>query len=403
VRLLVLDDERGMAAFLATVARDRGWAVETAPDVEEFRRKFMAAIPDAVMLDLHLGKEDGVEQLRFLADRRFRGAVVLLSGFDARVLAAARTCGESLGLEVVAALEKPIRIGRLRQVMREIETALGGDRTETPTPPAAAESGFSPAEILAGVTAGELLLYLQPIVRACDHRLRRFEALCRWRHPRRGLVAPDRFIPEAERDRTVIAALTEWVVRSAIDYHRRLAAAGHNVPVSVNLSGVTLRALDFPDWVSGLVAGAGIPPAGLAFEVTESVAVSDPGAIAEVLARLRLKGFAVAMDDFGTGFSSLTALQTMPYSELKIDKTFVAGLPRSGEARSIVNSVVSLARNLSLDCVAEGVETAETATLLRHMGASGLQGYHFCRPLGFDDALRWAEERSTHASDGRTG
>ena len=401
MRLLVLDDERGIVALVATVARERGWDVDTATDETEFRGLFAIARPDAAMVDLQLGSQDGVEQLRYLSEAGFAGAVVLMSGFDTKVLSSASQFGTSLGLTVVEALAKPIRIARLREVLADLEARLEAvpaapDAAATP----AAETVVTADTVRRAIEADEMVLYLQPVVNALTHRPSRLEALIRWRQPDGGIVMPDSFIPIAEQDDATIDALTFWVIETALDHHRLLAARGHDVPISINISGRNLRGLDFPDRVAVLLNRSGLPPSSLVLEITESVAVADPGRILSILSRLRLKGFELAMDDFGTGYSSLKALQQMPFSELKIDKSFVVGFPGSPESMSIVNSVVTLARNLNLTCVAEGVETPEAATMLGRLGAGWLQGYHFGRAMPIDDAIAWLDARAALPDNG---
>ncbi|HLY57238.1 MAG TPA: EAL domain-containing response regulator [Stellaceae bacterium] len=388
MRLLVLDDERGIVTFIATVARDRGWTVDTAITETEFRANFTANPPDAITLDLQLGRADGIEQLRFLRTVGFEGPIVLLSGFDARVLESARQLGESLGLFVSAALEKPVRISRLREVLGVLEGEVGQTSAGSRSRDAAPADAITADAVLSGLSLGEMDLFLQPIVGSLDREIRRYEALIRWHHPELGTVTPDSFIPAAEQDEATIDYLTFWGVKTAVDKYRRLAERGCEAPISVNVSGVNLRDLDFPDRVAGLVEQARLPHSAICFEITESVATSDPGRTIDILARLRLKGFALAMDDFGTGYSTLKALQKMPFSELKIDKSFVLRLPNA-DSMSIINSVVGLARNLNLECVAEGVETAEADIALSRLGASSLQGYRFSRPLPIDGAIEW--------------
>lgn len=388
MHLLVLDDERGMSQFIAFVARDRSWIVETTTSETEFRGLYQARRPDAVMLDLQLGTADGVEQLRFLSDDRYSGSVVLISGFDARVLASAQQLGESLGLFVAAALTKPVRRARLVEVLEVIERRLppkAADATAANTMPPLhkpAAMSFQAGAVAEAIRGGQMELHLQPILSAADLAIMRLEALIRWRHPELGMIPPDSFIPVAEREEAVIDQLTMWVIETAIEQYRRLAALGIVVPISVNVSGVNLHTLDFPDRVVALVEKAGIPFSGLAFEVTESVAMRRASEVTDILTRLRLKGFALAMDDFGTGYSSLKALRQMPFSEIKIDRSFISDVLTSRDSYAIVKSVIALAR----------VETGEIAALLADLGATGLQGYLYSRALPLSEITKWIQD-----------
>ncbi len=388
-QLVVFDDEAGISKNIARLAHDQGWIVRSSATVEDFHALIEAGHPDLVMLDLMLGSADGVQELRYLAAAGFTGGVALLSGFDPRVLASAKSLGESLGLRMMATIQKPFRANQIREILREASAGIDTARTPSPkTPSQARLPDFTPGEIAAALADDHMRLYLQPIHSTMDRTITRFEGLIRWHHPTRGVIPPDQFIPLAERDNSVIDHLTMWVIKAAIVQYRHLALLGKAIPISVNVSGVNLDALNFPDRVVALVEGSGVPPSGLVFEVTETVAMHEPRTTTDILTRLRLKGFGIAMDDFGTGYSSLKILSQMPFSEIKIDKSFVAQVISSRDSFSIVKSVIDLARNMGLECVAEGVETEETAWVLSKLGATSLQGYLFHRPLHFEDILR---------------
>ncbi len=386
MRLLVFDDDPMIVQLVADVAGQSGWSVETATREAEFRTRFAAGSPDAIMLDLQLGASDGIQQLQFLHRHGYTGVVALMSGFDTRVLAAAQQVGQSLGIRIAAVMEKPARVARIRAVLREIETVAAMLPDPPPTAPPAArtrDEAITPALIAAALGGGEMELHFQPIVAAGGRSVCGVEGLIRW-HRHGGLVRPDAFIPIAEQDEAVIDQLTRWAVTSGVDCYRRLAALGLAVPIWINISGMNLHSLDFPDEVAALLERAGVPSDAIGLEVTESVAMRDLGAAAVILTRLRLKGFALAIDDFGTGHASLEALRQMPFSSIKINKSFVDHLQSSPDAHAIIKSIVDLAGSLGLTSVAEGVDSAETARLLTELGVACLQGYYFSHPLPFD-------------------
>jgi len=395
MHLLVLDDEERVASFIVAVAEGAGWTAEATMDERAFHASFRRTLPDLVMLDLQLGSSDGVEQLHFLQREAYRGDIVLVSGFDRRVLAAAEQLGTSLGLAITGVLQKPARAAQVRSY-------LGGkeqNASEAETPPPAAERAqggagrLSPAEVQKALAQGEMKLFLQPVVSSETGTISKFEALIRWPHPALGMLLPERFIPIAELDDNVIDDLTMWVVREAISHQRRFRNGHSGLPIAINISSANLRHLDFPDRVATLVLESGSPVSSLCFEVTESVAMKDPHATVDILTRLRLKGFRLAIDDFGTGYSSLKALREMPFSELKIDKSFILDVAESRDSYAIVKSVADLARNLGLESVAEGVETAVLARVLSALGVPSLQGYYFARPMPLEEALVWMSDR----------
>jgi EAL domain-containing protein (putative c-di-GMP-specific phosphodiesterase class I) len=390
MRLIVLDDSAAITEFMAAVARIRGWEPRTATQAEEFREMVRASPPDAIMLDLQLGKSDGVEQLRFLHKLDYIGPIILMSGFDARVLASARQIGDSLGLKVVAVVEKPARAARIHEVLAAIE------RQPRPTAPTAVRQAMkvdaraiTVRDIATAINAGHMELHLQPIIAAIGRGVTRAEALIRWRDPTRGLVAPDQFVPVAESDEVVIDHLTMWVAEAATLLYRQLAERGSMVQICINVSGQNLRSLDFPDRMIGLCERMAVPPDALGLEITESVAMHDLDATAAVLTRLRLNGFPVAIDDFGIGHSSLAMLRRMPFSTVKIDKSFVSDMHTSSDSLTIVRSIIQLAHDMHLTTVAEGIESSSAAGLLTELGIDGLQGYYFSKPLPFDEFTEW--------------
>jgi EAL domain-containing protein (putative c-di-GMP-specific phosphodiesterase class I) len=164
--------------------------------------------------------------------------------------------------------------------------------------------------------------------------------------------------------------------------------------VAVNISARNLNSLEFPDHLQDLVAGIGWLPSALTLEVTESAATANPAISNDILARLRLKGFRLAMDDFGTGFSSLKALLNSPFSQIKIDKSFVGSMLTSRDARVIVKSVAALAQNMGLKTVAEGAETRAVVDQLLDFGVDSVQGYHISRPLPAAQLTGWLREWS---------
>jgi EAL domain-containing protein (putative c-di-GMP-specific phosphodiesterase class I) len=209
------------------------------------------------------------------------------------------------------------------------------------------------------------------------------EALVRWAHPERGLLAPDVFIALAEQSGQM-RDLTRWIIDAALERARAWRDAGHDLRLSVNISVPDLLDVGFPGEVTAALAKHGVDPCGLILEVTETSIFSDRTRIGDVLGRLGEIGVGLSLDDFGTGYSSLLHLKTLPVSEVKIDRGFVAGMREDATDREIVRSTIQLARNLGLDAVAEGVEDEETWQAVRDLGCTMIQGYHLARPLPAD-------------------
>lgn len=245
------------------------------------------------------------------------------------------------------------------------------------------------AELRKALQDGQLSLRFQPKLRMRDGKLIGAEALLRWEHPDLGPVSPAEFIPIAERSGS-IGALTRWVLETAITECRLWEEAGLVLAVSVNLSPADLLDRELPWLVADCLRGRDLGASRLIVEVTEEAIVRNFKQAVAVLEQMRQAGVRVSMDDFGTGYSSLAQLKRLPIDELKIDRSFVTGLPAAETDCAIVKAVISLADSLGLSLVAEGVETAEAWAWLRRQGAGIAQGYAISRPLVGEEFLRWA-------------
>ena len=232
----------------------------------------------------------------------------------------------------------------------------------------------------------EFMLYYQPQVELASGRIVGAEALLRWRHAERGLIAPGQFIPIAESS-GLILPIGDWVLREACRQNRAWEQAGlPRISVAVNLSALQFQRVDLLDEVSQALAAAGLRSDSLELELTESILIQNIENTLRIVERLRLLGLRLAIDDFGTGYSSLSYLQKLAVHTLKIDQSFVQGLvsDASGSA-AIIRAIIQLAHSLKLITVAEGVETAAQLAFLREQGCDQVQGYYFSRPLPADD------------------
>lgn len=232
----------------------------------------------------------------------------------------------------------------------------------------------------AAIAGGELRAHYQMLVSAHGRSVRGVEALVRWQHPDDGLLAPGIFLPVVENT-ALIGALTDWVLEEALRQCAAWRAAGWVVPVSVNLSVNLVSDPALPERVSAALARHGLPGHLLTLEVTETAIMNGAAPVAEVLAELRRHGVRLAVDDFGTGYTSLALLKNFRFDELKIDRSFVSGVRTDQNDSAIVRSVLGLGHLLGLDVVAEGVEDGETANWLAEVGCDALQGFHFAHPV----------------------
>ncbi|HEX3804274.1 MAG TPA: GGDEF domain-containing protein [Solirubrobacteraceae bacterium] len=234
-------------------------------------------------------------------------------------------------------------------------------------------------ELRRAIDSDELVIHYQPLLRLADRVWDRAETLVRWQHPTRGLIGPGEFIPLAEQS-GLMGALGDKVLELVIAEAERWSQTLPGVQLSVNISGIQLRRPNFGDRVLTMLEAAGLPPATLLFEVTESAILQDVAAAQAILSQLRQAGIRTAIDDFGTGYSSLARLGELPITGVKIDRAFVAGLGNDDKAREIFKAIADIVRAHGLLIIAEGIEDARALAEIDAFGCDFAQGYHLCRP-----------------------
>lgn len=381
--VLAIDDESAFLDIIRKVAQSSGFAVTVTTDPAVFRASLRMQPPSVVFLDLQMPGCDGVELLHSLAEAKSRATVVLMSGFDARVLGMAHGIGRDLGLEMGPSMEKPIRPAGLRQLFTRLRTQV-----------------FEPdaASLQAALDQGQLELVYQPLLTLATRTTIGFEALVRWRHPEYGTIMPNQFIGLAERE-GLIQPLTERVLDTAVAQMAAWHTMGLDHFVSVNISAANIVA-DLPDALVEVCRHHGVPARQLRLELTETAAMGNHALMLEVFTRVRLKGFQLAIDDFGTGYSSLVQLHRLPFTDLKIDQSFVRSMETSEEANIIVGAIINLGRSLRLELIAEGVETEDLLQRLIAMGCQTGQGFLFSRPLPAAEVPDWLKRNSPHPPAG---
>ena len=258
-------------------------------------------------------------------------------------------------------------------------------------------------EISRALENEEFELFFQPQIRVTDCELFGFEALIRWNHPQKGLLAPDAFLPIVEKSHLEVP-LGQWVLKEAIHQMNTWKDAGDNLAVSINISAPHLMDRSFTDYLeSYLRSHPEIAPEQITLEVLESAALEDTQRASNVLARCHSLGLQVALDDFGTGFSSLTYLRTLPVDIIKIDQSFVRNMLEDSSDHAIVESVIFMAQRFAHPALAEGVETIEHARKLQQMGCNFVQGFGIARPMPAADVLGWTQKWQDKIRSSKTG
>lgn len=339
---------------------------------------------DIVISDLNMPNMDGIQLLRHFGSLGMSFSVILVSGEDPRLLESVRSLGEQQKLNVLGTLNKPVRKDDLEAIVRRHKPV---DK-QTPSGPAAMVFAD---ELQSAIMNDELEVFFQPQVSIDDGRIVGVEALARWNHPDKGWIPPGIFIGIAEKY-NMIGDLTDSIFQKSISEAAHLRSLGFDITVSVNFSAQVLCVLELPEILSETIQSSGLESSHVVIEVTESSLAQDMNITLDILTRMRLKGFGLSIDDFGTGFSSLEQLKRIPFTELKIDRSFVHQAAQNQASRAILDSSIDLAQKLSIECVAEGVETDEDWNLVEELGCDTVQGYYTARPMAPADFITWAKE-----------
>jgi EAL domain-containing protein (putative c-di-GMP-specific phosphodiesterase class I) len=384
---LVVDDEEFMLDFLCMAIEKSGVGnvisatsgVEALDQVEDRQQMF-----DIIVCDLQMPGMDGIEVIRQLANDGFSGGIILVSGKDKRVLKTAENMAEVRGLKVIGSLCKPMPVHEIISLMNKY--AMAEQHASW------AISDVTANELDAAIRSGEITVNYQPQVDTKTGVVKSVETLARWFHPERGMITPDIFIDIAERH-DLIDALADSIIMQATRQGAIWHKHGIDLSVAINISMYNLRHLDFPDRITYIVNQAGMDIKKLVIEITESRLVQDLGTYLDILSRLRLKGPLLSIDDFGTGYVSMDHLKQMPFGELKIDRAFVNGAYKDDTARAILQSSVSLAKQLEMTVVAKGVEVKEDWDLVSELGCDMVQGYYIAPPMDVETFDAWLLNR----------
>jgi EAL domain-containing protein (putative c-di-GMP-specific phosphodiesterase class I) len=347
---------------------------------------------DVIISDLDMPTMDGLEFMRRAGEAGYRRSVILVSALDRTLLSAAEAMTKAYGVRLLGAISKPITQASLEALLENHgapEPKLQARFTQ--------RASYSLDEIMDGLEKNQFEPFFQPKVDLATRRVVGAEALARWRHPQQGIVPPAAFIKILE-DSGKIDELMWLMLRKGIAFCSSLNAGGLESSIAVNLSLKSLNNTDLASRITEISRAHNLEADKVCLEITETAATTNLGAALENLTRLRMKGFGLSIDDFGTGYSSMQQLTRIPFTELKIDRSFIANSSTHEPARVLLSSSLQIARQLNIKAVAEGVETQQNWDLLQELGCDLAQGYFIAEPMDARSYMNWVQTLATNTT-----
>lgn len=391
---LVVEDNEFQRRWLVAMLSNLGaqHIVEAEDGLEALRvLQDPAQAIDICFIDLNMPGMDGMELIRHMAKSANPVSIVLASALDPSLVFSVETMSQAYGVNLLGTIVKPATPEALEvMIARHIPPRLRQRRQSGGVP---AMPEISLDTVLQGLRDNQFVPYFQPKVELQSGKVKGVEAFARWLHPEHGVIGPHAFIPLLEQHGR-IELLTWSIIRQSVAACRMLHAHGHAISVSINLASAPLAELTFADHFAECVAQHGVDPEYMAIEITESASRTDVPAFLENLARLRMKGFVLAVDDYGTGDASMQHHLRIPFSELKIDRSFVVGAAANEALGVALASSLELAQKLKRESTAVGVETRQDWDLLQTLGCTNAQGYFIAKPMAANALPGWIAEWS---------
>lgn len=335
---------------------------------------------DFIFTDLGMPNTDGFELLKYLGANSFTGKVIIISGHEHILLESASSLGKMYGLAIIGQIRKPLTKQALDRLTAETDTLkTSGVRSNQPT--------IDPNHISEAIYNREIIPHYQPKVDLLSGRIIGAEALARWIDPQHGVISPATFLPVAE-ECGLMSQLTMSIFHQTMADYKNNMEAWTGKKISVNLTPDLLQTASLPNTLENMVSEYGLKVSSICIEITESGIIDFDPTVVEVLSRLRIKGFDLSIDDFGTGAANIANLKAFPYNELKIDQSFVNNVLTDAFSAETVRTSISLARQLGLRIVAEGIENEDVLKYVKSKGIDQAQGYLFSKPVPAADITR---------------
>ncbi|QCU89673.1 EAL domain-containing protein [Thiomicrorhabdus sediminis] len=381
IRVLVIDDEPKYGELISDIAELLNIGCAYIDNAEYFEEALQQNPDiDLLFLDLNMPNRDGIQLLRTLAAQSFQGKIVIMSGFDEGVLSTAYDLAASHGLNLLPSLQKPFLLRDIKHILQNHVRQQSHDLTQSFLDDSI-QTEMPLDEVVFALSNGHIELHYQPQICLSNNKVTGVEVLCRLLDGDRKPVYPNGFIDVIEAN-GLNELLLDCVITQLInDIHTHFNTADPFLYWSINVSALDLDNLDLPDTLANRFQQADISPDNIVIEITESSAIKHLHTGLDILARLRLKQFKLSIDDFGTGTAVLENIKRMPFTELKIDKTFIEKITSDKRSASLTADTIHMAQHLNMKVVAEGIEDAKTAKKLIEMGCDIAQGYYFAKPM----------------------
>ncbi|TGL53659.1 EAL domain-containing protein [Leptospira meyeri] len=340
---------------------------------------------DIILCDLNMPEMDGMEFIRHIGTSHSSIATIIMSALEGALIESVQKMASAYGANILGAIEKPITPVHLETLLSSYN-ARDSKQGKTSNQ----GSRFTLGEILEGLTNGNFEPYFQPKIHLATGKLIGAEALARWIHPLHGVIAPYAFIDLLEKTGN-IDILTFVMLEKSAKACQILHSQGFNISISINLSLSSLTDTKLADKITRIILDSGIDPKYIILEITETAAMTEMAPALENLARLRMKGFGLSIDDYGTGYSSMQQIARIAFTELKIDQSFVREMATSNVSKVLINSSIDMATKLQMKSTAEGIETKKDWEQLQSMNCDLGQGYYIAKPMNFDDFLNFCK------------
>lgn len=377
LQFLIVDDDPVVLKLIEKILINSGANnVSTANDGLEGIQKLAGATGqfDLILCDLNMPEINGIEFLHQISELKFNGGILLLSGEDNRMLEAASRLAQAQNLNVIGTIPKQSLI------TDTVTTILENYRPLQSRIEDASIESISEDELRTGLSGDALMIYFQPKIAISTHSIIGVEVLARWKHEERGILSPVSFISLAEKC-GLIHELTYSVYEKALQQARVWQDNNINLKISINISVNTFALTDFTEFITNTAKKFNIDPSLIILEVTESEIMTDVIKCLEIMMNLRMKKFGLSIDDFGTGHSSLEKLKSIPFTELKIDRSFVRNAARNSSSLAILETSSELAKKLKMEIVAEGVESKNDWDIVENLNCDYVQGYYCAKPM----------------------